>query len=140
MAVTPTPALPQFPKNAKVQILPADGLGLKTIYTGGANGSKITAVIVTSSDTAARDVTIGITRTAVFYPLGTFTVGTTAGQAAATVAVNGLSSAVVVGLPIDNDGQTYIFLTDASDTLQVKALTTVTALKELDFTAFGADF
>lgn len=140
MAVTPTPALPQTPKSSKQQILPADTTTLKTLYTGGANGSKVTSVIATSSDTASRDVTIGITRSGTFYPLGTFTVPIAAGQVAGTPAVDLLSPSVIAGLPVDNDGQPYIFLSDATDLLQAKALTTVTAAKEIDINAFGADF
>lgn len=140
MAKTPTPALPQSPKNSKVQILPADASGLKTVYTGGAEGSKISSIIATSSDTSARDVQIGITTGGTFFPLGTVSVPITAGQVTGTPAVNLLDPTVIKGLPLDNDGQPYIFLSSASDTLQVKALTTVTTAKEIDIIAFGADF
>jgi hypothetical protein len=138
MAVTPTGAFPQNPKSGKVQILNADASNLKTIYTGGANGSKITSVVATSSDTSARDVTIGISNSGTFYPFYTVTIAITAGQIAATPPVNLLPAGI--GLPVDNDGQTYIFLQSASDTLQVKALTTVTSAKEIDINSFGADF
>src|SRR5512139_2344414 len=133
------PTLPQTPKSSKVQILPADAIGLKTAYTGAASGSKITACIASSTDTAARDVTIGISNGGVFYPLGTVSVPIGAGTVAGTPAVNLLDPTVVKGLPIDNDGQPYLFLVNG-DTLQVKALTTVTAAKEIDVTAIGADF
>jgi hypothetical protein len=140
MSVTPLPAFPQTPKSAKVQILNADASALKTIYTGGANGSKITAVIATSSDTSNRDVTIGISRSGTFFPLATITVPLTAGQAAGVSAVNLLDPTIMKGLPVDNDGQVYIYLSDATDLLQAKALTTVTTAKEIDINSFGADF
>lgn len=140
MAVTATPALPQTPKSAKIQILPADTSALKTAYTGGSNGSKITAVMVASTDTSARDVQVGITNTSIFYPICTVTIPITAGFVAGTPVVNMLSAANAPGLPVDNDGQVYIYLTSASDTLQVKSLTTVTAAKEIDVNVFGADF
>lgn len=140
MAVTATPALPQTPKSAKVQILPAGTTAVQTLYTGGSNGSKVTAVIVSSSDTSARDVQLGITNTAVFYPLCTVTIPITAGQVTGTAPVNMLSITNLPGLPVDNDGQPYIYLTSASDVLGIKSLTTVTTAKEIDVTAFGADF
>lgn len=140
MAVTPTPVIAQVPKNSKVQILPADASGLKTIWTGGANGTKITAIIATSNDTATRDVQIGITTAAVFFPLATITLAINAGQVAGTPAVNLLDPAIMKGLPIDSDGNPYLFLSGAGDTLQIKSLTTVTAAKEIDVTAIGADF
>jgi hypothetical protein len=137
MAITPTPVYPQTPKNGHVQILPADASGLKTLYTAGSNGSKITAVICSSTDTSARDVSVGVTRSAVFYALGTTTVAITAGTIAATAAQDMFTG--IPGLPIDNDGQVYIFI-ESGDTFQVKSLTTVTAAKELDFNCIGADF
>lgn len=140
MAVTATPVFPQVPKSFKVQILPADASGLKTIATGGTNGSKVNAIVVSSSDTAARDVSWGITNTSIFYVMGTVTIPITAGQIAATPAVNLLDITKTPGLPIDADGNPYILLASSSDTLQIKALTTVTAAKEIDVSAVGADF
>lgn len=140
MAITATPSLPQAPKNYKVQILPADTTTLKTVATGGANGTKISALMASSSDTAARDVTWGITTGAVFFPLGTVTIPITAGQIAATPAVNLFDLTKSPGLPIDSDGNPFIFLSSASDTLQAKSLVAVTAAKEIDLTAIGADF
>jgi hypothetical protein len=141
MTVTATPVFPQAPKSYKIQILPADASGLKTIATGGTNGTKINAIVVTSSDTVARNVTWGITTGGVFFPLGTISIPITAGQVDLTnVAVNLLDISKTPGLPIDADSNPYIFLSSASDTLQIKSLTTVTAAKEIDITAFGADF
>lgn len=140
MAITSTGSFPQTPKNGNVQILPADASALKTIYTGGSNGSKITAIMVTSNDTAARDLTWGITTAAVFYPLGTVTIPITAGTINSAAAVNLLDILKTPGLPLDSDGNPYVFLASASYTLQVKALTTVTAAKEIDVSAIGADW
>lgn len=140
MAISSTGSFPQKPKNYKVQILPADASTLKTIATGSVDGTKIVGLIVTSNDTAARDVTWGITRTSVFFPLGTVTIPITAGQVASAAAVNLLDLTKTPGLPIDSDGNPFVFLSDASDTLQIKALTTVTTAKEIDVTAIGGDW
>lgn len=140
MAVVATGSFPQTPKNGNVQILPADASGLKTVYTGGANGSKIVGLMVTSSDTAARDVTWGITVGAVFYPLGTVTIPIQAGQVNSAPAVNLLDIAKTPGLPSDSDGNPFVFLASASYTLQAKSLTTVTAAKEIDISAIAADW
>ena len=93
-----------------------------------------------STDTSARDVQIGITKSAVFYILATKTVSLTAGHVAGVAAVNLLNTTDMPGLPVDSDGQVYLFLSDANDTLQIKSLTTVTAAKEIDINAIGADF
>lgn len=140
MATSSLPVLPQVLKNSKVQILNADASGLKTIYTGGSNGTKITSVVAASTDTSSRDVQIGIERSSTFYILGTVTVPIGAGTVAGTPAVNLLDPTVIKGLPVDNDGQSYIFLADATDLLRAKALTTVTTAKEIDINSFGSDF
>jgi hypothetical protein len=140
MAVTATPVFVQTPKNYKVQILPADTSNLKTIATGGTNGTKVHSIVVSSNDTASRDVTWGITTAAVFFPMGTVTIPITAGFIAATPAVQLLDLTKTPGLPLDGDGNPYVLLSSASDTLQIKSLATVTAAKEIDVTALGGDF
>lgn len=140
MAVTSTGSFPQSPKNGNVQILPADASALKTVYTGGANGTKIVSLIATSNDTSARDVTWGITVAATFYPMGTVAIPITAGSINSAPAINLFDLNRTPGLPLDSDGNPYIFLASASYTLQIKALTTVTAAKEIDISAVAADW
>jgi hypothetical protein len=140
MAVTATPALPQKPNNGKVQIANADAQAQKTVYTGGANGTKIAALVAQSTDTSARDVQISITNGGTSYPLGTVTVAIGAGNSGAVASQNMLVPSAIPGLPIDSDGNPYIFLASASDTLTVSALTTVTAAKLITVTAIAADF
>jgi hypothetical protein len=140
MAVTPTPVFPQKPNRGLVQIAPADTQAQKTVYTGGAAGSKITGLIAQSTDISARDVQISITNGATSYPLGTVTVPIGAGNAGTVPSVNLLNAAQLPGIPKDADGNPYIFLASASDTLTVSALTTVTAAKLITVTAIVADF
>lgn len=126
------------PKNSKVQIANADASGLKTVVTGATNGTKVVSLIAASDDTAARDVTWGVTRGGTFHPLGTKTIPITAGTIAATPPVNLMDPAIVPGLPVDNDGNPYVFL-ESGDTLQAKSLTTVTSAKLISFHANHAD-
>jgi histidinol dehydrogenase len=140
MAVTPNSFVtPQTPKKGLQQILPADTSSLKTVLTGGTNGTKVSSLMLSSSDTSARDVTIGISRSGTYYPIGTVTVPITAGQIAATPGINALAASVCPGLPVDNDGQPYLTL-QASDTLDIKSLTTVTAAKAISALADGSDY
>jgi hypothetical protein len=126
------------PKNSKVQIANGDASGLKTVVTGAAAGSKVVALIAASDDTSARDVTFGVTKSATFYPLASKTIPITAGTIAATPPVNLLDPSIIPGLPVDNDGQPYIFL-ETGDTLQAKSLTTVTSGKLISLTAIHGD-
>lgn len=140
MPVTATPVFPQTPKNGKVQIANADAQNQKTVYTGGANGSKIHGLMFQSTDTSGRDVQISITNGGTSYPLGTVTVPAGAGNAGNTPSVNGFNSTQLPGLPLDSDGNPEILLLSASDTLTVSALTTVTSGKLITAIAIGADF
>jgi hypothetical protein len=138
MATTPNSYVAvQAPKLGLVEIANADASGLKTVVTAGANGSKVVGLMLSSSDTTARDVTWGISRGGTFYPLGTATVAITAGQIAATAGVNAFAARP--GLPVDNDGQPYVLL-QSGDTLDIKALTTVTSAKAISAAAVFGDF
>lgn len=140
MAVTATPAFVQVPKNYKVQILPADTNALKTVATGGTNGTKIVSLVVTSSDTTNRDVSWGITTGGTFWPMGTTTVLATAGTVNNVATTNLFNATNSPGLPVDGDGNFFVFLSGTSDTLQIQSTSTVTTAKSLNVTAMGADF
>lgn len=135
-----TPVLPQTPRHYAAQISTGSGTGLVTVAIGSSSGTKITSIIASQSDTTPHNVIVGITNTAVFYPLGAVTVSSQAGQVAAVPAANLLSPTVSVGLPIDNDGQTYILLTSSLDSVQVMSSTAVGAGTTISVNAFGADF
>lgn len=144
MAVTPTPVFVQTPKIATVKIVNADGTTAagKTIVTAGSNGSKIVAVGVTSDDTSARTIQLWYTRSAVNNLLGTATVAITGGSDGSTAGLDllrGGSAFLNPWLPIDNDGENYIFL-QSGDTLTCNATVAVTAAKTVYVTAVYADF
>lgn len=132
-----TAAYVATPKLFLAQVLPADTTTKKTIATGAATGTKITGLSLSSSETATnRDVAITITRGAVIYNLCYVTVPFGAG-ASAVQPVTPFSN--IQGLPIDNDGQRYIFLNNG-DLLQMNTTTAVTAARQVDGIAIGGDF
>jgi hypothetical protein len=127
------------PKVSNQTIVNADASGLKTLVTGAAQGSKVSGVMLSSDDTVARDVQVGVTQNGgSFFPLGTVVVPIQAGTIAATSSVKALDTAKIPGLPIDSDGNPYIFL-ETGDTLQIKSLTTMTATKSIFATAIHGD-
>jgi hypothetical protein len=140
VATTPNSAITvQTPKVGLVQIANADASNLKTVVTAGANGSKVSSLVVSSSDTSSRDVQWGRSRSTVFYPIATVTIPATAGQVAGTAPIDLFSPANAPGLPVDNDGQPYIFL-ESGDTLDIKALTTVTTAKAISASSNYGNF
>lgn len=146
MATTPNNViLPQTPKATPQRFVQGtDSAGtLKTLYTAGANGSKVTAVILASDDgSATHVVTLYVTRSAVDYYIGAYTVPVSAGTSGAAANVDllrGGPSDLIVGLPLDNDGQKYLFL-ESGDTLRATFATALTAGKQLNVLTIGADF
>lgn len=136
MPVTATPVFVQTPKAAVQQILPADTTTAKTLVTAGTNGTKVTGIIATSDDTS-RIVKLAIVRSAVVYVIGTTTIAANAGNDGTTASTNMLTS--IPGLPVDNDGQPYLFMS-SGDTLTAAVTVTVTAAKTISLTAVVGDF
>jgi hypothetical protein len=132
------PTFPKQPQNAKVQISHATNLQDVTVVTPGANGSKLVGLIATNSDTNPYSVQVKVTNGS-DYLLGTITVPASAGNLAGTPAVNLLNPATIVGLPIDSDGNPFLFLI-SGDTLTVASLTQVTSGQTINVTAIYSDF
>ena len=61
------------------------------------------------------------------------------GNVAGTSAVNLLDTTVIVGLPVDSDGNPFLYL-GASDTLTAATLVQVTSGKVVNLQAIYADF
>ena len=138
-AVTATPVFVQKPKMPKVQITNANGTTAQTLYACGADGTKVTGLFATSTDTVARDVQITVVNGATTYVLTTVTTAINAGNVAGTAPVNLLSTTNFPGLPVDSDGNPY-FYCESTDTLKVGVLVTVTSGKFVNVTAVAADF
>lgn len=149
MAVTATPIFPQTIKNYGVQILPADTTTTKTLVTAGTNGTKIDAINIQSTDTAARYVTltVQIAGAGTAFPLGNIIVPLTAGSQATGTApsvdalrAGGTSNvANIPGFSYDALGNKCLFLS-AGTILGVNVSSTVTAATAITVFAQGGDF
>lgn len=137
MALSNVATFVKTPTNGVVQILPADTTSQKTVYTAGANGSKITGLNAASTDTAAHDVQVSVTRSGVSYPIGTINVPAGAGNSSGVTSVNMLNFTFITGLAIDSDGNPFLLLS-SGDTLTLSSLVTVTAGKTLTFVVTSA--
>src|ERR1700676_3163110 len=123
MATTPNSVVSvQVPNRGVVQIANADAQTQKVVYTGGANGSKITSLTAVSTDTSARDVQVSLTNGGTSYPICTVTIPIGAGNSGTVPTVNMINTTQFPGLPFDSDGNPYFHLASASDTLTVSAL------------------
>lgn len=148
MAVTATPIFTQTVKNWAVQILPADTTTFKTLVTGGTNGSIVEMINAYSTDTTLREVQLALSDGTTTFPMITVTVAVNAGNTSTVAGAppNLLSGGAPFLLPgnwsappIDYTGSKYIYVANGW-TLKVRAVTTVTAAKELDIVCQGGDF
>ena len=130
MAANTSPIFELTPKNAGVQIVPADTTAKKTVYTGGTNGSRIDQLTVTSNDTAAVTLMWYKTVSAVDYHIGDTVIPIGAGYTSVA-----LVDAILTLSP------TLVYLVLASgEILKVAALATVTAAKTVDIVAQLGDY
>lgn len=145
MPVTATPVFIQTPRITPQNFIQGtDAAGTyKTIFTAGTNGSKITGILVNTTDgTAAHLLTLRILRAAVGYPLINYTLPINSGGDGSTPSVDLLAggpSNLLQGLPVDNDGQKYILL-ESGDTLEMTFATALTASKNIYVTTIGGNF
>lgn len=141
MTMSPYPALLQNPRHYSVQITSGTGTSLVTVVTGGANGTKITAVIASATNNSSVALFVGTAiASSLFYPLATYLIPSSAGMSSGVLPVNLLNPSIMQGLPIDNDGQTYLFLNSSLDLLQVQSSTTLGSSASISVHAFCADF
>ncbi len=139
MAVTATPVFVQTPKITPVAFTNSDSANTKkTIHTAGSNGSKVVAILATSTDTSNRTGQVWLTRSGTSSLITSKVVPTLAGTDGAVASANVLDTSLLT-LPADNDGQKYLFLV-SGDTLQISFTAQVTSAKEIDVTCVAADF
>jgi len=139
MATSPIPVLVQTPKIGLMQIANADALNQKTVVAAGPNGTKVVSLIAASADTTVRVLQISVGRGGANYIIGSVSVPANSGTDGVAPGANLLAPSLMPGLPVDNDGQAYIFL-QSGDMLQVSATTTVTSGKLIHISAIEADF
>lgn len=134
-----TPVLLQTPKLGVVIFQNSDGTAFKTVYTGGASGSKVVGLTVTSTDSAARVMIAQINRSGANSNLCAANVAASSGTDGVTPVNNMMGPVLFPGLPVDNDGQNYFFL-QSGDILQVQANSTITSAKNIYVTCVAGDF
>jgi hypothetical protein len=141
MATTPNSLIaPQTPKLAALEILPADVNAAKVLYSGGANGSKVVAVTIASFVSTTVTMRLGLTgRPSFFYYLSNFTIVSGAGINPIIAPVDAFSPLRMPGLPVDSDGQHYMFL-ESGDGLCVQVISTMNAGSFIHVLAWGMDF
>ncbi len=140
--MTNTPVFPQTLNSSVQQFLNADGNGAgteKALFTPGSNGSILDALLVSSSDTSARDLVFGFTVSGTFYVLSTVQIPITAGLTNAIPSVDILRSLQIPGLSYDAFGNRVMIIKNGF-VLKAYAGATVTTAKAINVFALGRDF
>ncbi len=143
---TPTPVFAQVPRHTEVQVLNATGTTAVTLFTPGANGSKVNGLVCTSNDSSAETIDLEIVQNALTYILSGFSIAIGAGVTVGTAPLNAMSATLMPGLPVDSDGNPYLLLAGAnqgataSEILQIVTTGTVTSGKTISCMVMGADF
>lgn len=98
------------------------------VLSAGTNGCIVDSVVANSTDTAAINllVSIGDSAATQAKPLGIVNVPILAGNSGNTLSVDVLSSSVLVGLTVDQNGKRIVRL-GPSETLRVSTLANMTA-------------
>ena len=139
MAVTHKPVYAQTVNNGSVQILPADTTSLKTILTAATDGTIVEKLLVTSSDTAAKDLQVYITVGGVDYLIGTMTVPANSGFTASIPSLNFFQhSQVSSSVNQDSNGNKYLRMM-TGEVLKAKVLSSVSASKAIYLRAEGGN-
>jgi len=143
MATTPNSIVAlQTPKLFPQQYSTADSTGVnKTIATGSPNGTKIAGLWANNSDAGgSHAVTVQLQRSGINYGGVLTTIPTSAGFANGVPPVNLMAPAIWPGLPVDSDGNPFIFLQSTLDLLVAIYSTGLTAGAVLNVTGVGGDF
>lgn len=127
-AISNTPVFPQLPKNVKTCFIQGtDTAGTyKTIYTGDSDGTKVVAINAGTNDDVSHLVTVRHSTSTSDHCATNGTCGSgaaatiaaTAGYAAGVPVVQINSPSVWPGLPLDSDGNSIIYLSDNTQTLE----------------------
>ena len=112
----------------------------KTVYTAGANGSKISALLMTNNDASATHlVTCQIVNGGNKYGGAALTTVVSAGFVSATPPQSLLTPAIWPGLPIDGNGNPYLTLI-SGDTLQCTFATALTSTDQINIISVNSDY
>lgn len=141
MTTTPNSIVtPQTPNRGVAQLTNSSSTSTATtLFTAGGNGSKIVSLTGMNSDTSSHDVQFGIVNGGTFYPIGTVTLASGAGNSGSVAGINLINSSQVPGLPIDSDGNPYIYLI-SGDTLGVLPVTAPASGKTITLACMDGDF
>lgn len=139
MAVTPNSVVtPQAINTSFMSFVNADGTTVKDLFTAGANGAILNSLVAQSTDGTTRNLKLYYYDGTTAWPLGTVNIAVSSGNTGAIASTNLLSTTLIPGLPLDQNGNPFIKL-EATHKIQGSVLVAVTAAAQVTTLAFGED-
>lgn len=134
-----SPLFPQKVRNWVQSFAPGDTTTAKTLVTGGTNASRIEFLLVSSTDTSARDIVVSWLYLGIAYVITTISIPANSGNTNSLPAVDLFRNPQFAGLPVDALGNKYMYVA-AGFALQLGMGTTITAAKQVNAFAHGGDY
>ena len=138
--------LPQTPRNQLQTFVEGTdaAYGYKELYSGGADGSKVLGIVATTNDpTVDNELQLLFIDDNVSppssTPCGRYAVPNDSGDESATPPVSLLDPDIAPFLPIDVDGNPYIYL-PPNTSIQATFTAALTASSKIMIVTFGADY
>lgn len=136
-----TPTFVGTPGLALLQLTSGEGTATEPLLdVTGTGSAKVVSIIATSTDTSNRTVQLYVLRAGTLYLLGSTVIPAGAGTDGVTPAVNMLNPSLMPGLPVDNDGQAYLFLVGGTDKLEVILVAGLTSGKFINIAVVYGTF
>ena len=135
MPANTSPIFPLTVQTSAVAIVNADGTAEKVLVTAGADGTRIDAVSITSTDSAAITLAVRVNDGTTSYAVGEIAVPAGSGTNGSAPAIQGLSAG---SLPwLDASGSLFL---KAGWSLRVAAGAAVTSGATVALVAFSGDY
>ena len=145
MPGTSTPIFPQTIRNAATSFTNTDGTNIKTVLTGGTNGTKIEWLNIASTDTAAKDIQFSLSDGTTTFLISTLSIPATAGFVNSVLPISLLASATAspylpyFQFPLDVNGNRYVYLANGWS-LRANFTSAITAAKTATVVLSVGDF
>lgn len=140
MSVTSTPIFPQTIQSTCTQLTHSTSTSVPTtIYTAGANGTRIEKITATNTDTNAYTITFSLKVSSTNYTLATVSVPLSAGNTTAVVPFDVFNNSNFASLAVDSDNNKYLYLANGT-TLQVLPGGTITTSQVVNFIVQAGDY
>jgi hypothetical protein len=130
------PVFTATPNVTGTSFVQADATNFKTIFTPGASGSRVHAIMVTSDDSVEHYLTFAIEQSSVLYTLGTAYVAAKPSSSFSHASANVLDPAVWTWLNIND----IAIVLPAGTLIKLAMDAAVSAAKSVDVVVLGGDY